>query len=291
MEFHMARMLKWLAWLAAAILVLAIAAVLFIVGASEHRVARTYDVPLSDFDAPSDRASARRGRHLATIYGCTNCHGADLRGTVFIDDPGIGRVHAPNLTSVVKEYTDAELERLIRRGVKRNGTSVWIMPAEMYNHLTDGDLADLIAFVRSAPQRDGYDRKLSLGPLARLAIALGKFGPAAEQAKPLTSRVAPDRGDPLSLGRYLVMTACTECHGATLQGSDLTRAPNLVVAAAYSDDEFARLMHEGIGVGGRELGLMAKVAKARFSSFSVEELHAIRRYLSAYVQAGGVTPP
>lgn len=287
----MARLLKWLAWLTAATVVLAGAAVLFIFGASEHRVARTYDVPLSNFDAPSDRESARRGRHLATIYGCTNCHGADMRGTVFIDDPRLGRVHAPNLTRVVKEYTDAELERLIRHGVKRNGRSVWIMPAEMYNHLIDEDLADLIAFVRSAPERDGYDRKLSLGPLARLAIALGKFGPAADHVEPLASRRVPDRSDPVSLGRYLVMTACTECHGATLQGSDLTQAPNLVVSAAYSDEDFARLMHEGVGLGGRELGLMAKVAKARFSSFSAEELQAIRRYLSAYVQAGGVTPP
>lgn len=48
-----------------------------------------------------------------------------MEGTILYDEPGIARFSAPNLTAVVKEYTDAELERLIRHGVKIDGTSAW----------------------------------------------------------------------------------------------------------------------------------------------------------------------
>jgi cytochrome c553 len=287
----MKRILKVAAIVAGGIGGLLLCIALYVLIASEAVVTRTYAIPVTSFDAPSDSVSAGRGKHLATIYGCNNCHGRELQGTVFLDDPKLARIHAPNLTRVVKEYTDAELERLLRHGVKRDGRSVWIMPSQMYSRLTDQDLADVIAYVRSMPERDGVDRGLTLRPLARIGILTGQFTPVAAQIQADGgSRQTPDSSDPLARGRYLVMTACTECHGLDLQGSAFLKAPSLLIAAAYSSEDFAHLMHTGTGMGGRKLDLMAKAAKGRFSSFTDEEIAAIRAYLDAFVRNGGKDP-
>ncbi len=44
-------------------------------------------------------------------------------------------------------------------------------------------------------------------------------------------------------------------------------------------------MREGVALGGRELRLMSRVARGRFSAFTEQELDALFAYLQAY------TPP
>jgi hypothetical protein len=56
------------------------------------------------------------------------------------------------------------------------------------------------------------------------------------------------------------------------------------VIGAYGLPEFTRLLRTGIGVDGKEHGLMSEVAKARFRHFSDEEIAALHAYLSARAQ-------
>src|SRR3954464_2973817 len=200
------------------------------------------------------------------------------------DFPGIVHITAPNLTKVVKEYTDAELERVIRRGVKRDGTTTWIMPSAMFSRLTDDDLSAIVAYVRSFPEQPGIDRLTKLRLLGRVGVLQGKFLPQATQVESLPPPNT-SAADPLAQGRYLVMTSCTECHGATLQGSEFVNAPNLSVVAAYSDGDFTKLMREGVGLGNRNLGLMSEVAQSRFTHFTDTEVQAIRQYLSTFARS------
>src|SRR6188508_645438 len=153
----MRQILKWTGIVLGALAGLALLAALYVYVASQRVVSRTYDAPLTAFNAPSDRDSIHRGERLTAMYGCNNCHGASLTGSDMFDFPGIVHITAPNLTKVVKEYTDEELERVIRRGVKRDGTSTWIMPSAMFNRLTDEDLSAIVAYVRSFPERPGVD--------------------------------------------------------------------------------------------------------------------------------------
>jgi mono/diheme cytochrome c family protein len=288
----MHRILKGLGLGLAAFATLALGATAYLFIASQRVMARTYDVPVSSFDAPSDSASVRRGKRLATIYGCNNCHGPTMQGTVLYDEPGIARISAPNLTSVVKEYTDGELERVIRHGVKRDGRTTWIMPSPMFNYLTDDDLGAIIAYVRSVPEaRGGVGRETTIKTLGRIGIVTGQFRPHAADIDQQARPVAPDTSDPLSHGRYLVMTACTECHGVNLRGTDIVKAPNLLVSAAYSDEAFAKLMRTGVGLTDRDLGLMREVGQVRFSQFTDTEVRAIRTYLAEFVRQGGERLP
>lgn len=287
----MNRFVKVLGLAAGGLVALAAVAFLYVFIASERVAARTYDVPLSNFSARTDAEAVRRGERIATIVGCTNCHGAELQGVVFYDEPNIARITAPNLTKVVPEYSDAELARLLRHGVKRDGTAAWIMPSAMFSHLSDADLEAVIAYVRSKPARDGVAPEVTMRALGRVGVATKRFTPAVTEIEATRSRAAPDQADPISYGRYLVMNACTECHGQQLQGSEFLKAPSLLVAAAYSETDLANLLRNGVALGERKLGLMSKVSPARFATLTDDEIHAIRAYLSAFVQQGGAALP
>jgi cytochrome c553 len=276
------RVLKWVGVGLGGILGLVLVAAICVYVLSEREIRRQYtDVPLTNIAVPRDAASIAKGKRLATIYGCFNsCHGDRMQGLKLFDEPGIARINAPNLTRVVREYTDAELERLLRHGVKRDGTSTWLMPSPMFAHLSDEDLGNVIAFVRSSPVLDGPMRDVSIRALGRIGIVTGQFRPLASTIAPGEHHAATtDRSDPMTFGRYVVMTTCTECHGQDLRGSDFLKAPGLIVTAGYSETAFRHLMKTGLGIGDRKLGLMTEVSETRFANFTEQELEAVQTYL------------
>ena len=280
----MGRIAKWVGYGLAGLMGLGLLAAAIVYLVSEHEIRRQYAVPFASIAVPHDAGSIEKGKRLATVYGCFNsCHGKQMEGSELYDEPGIAKINAPNLTRVVREYTDAQLERLIRRGVKRDGTTTWIMPAPMFSRLSDEDLVQIIAFVRSSPVLDGPMREVTVRPLGRLGIVTGQFKPLAGEIGPEVIRVAvTDRSDPLAFGKYLVQTACTECHGADLNGSEFLHAPSLAVSAAYSDDDFRRLMRTGVAIGGRQVGMMTEVGRTRFPSLTDDEVDAVREYLRSH---------
>lgn len=260
-------------------------------GLSQRMLHRTYQAPLAAFSVPSDPALLAEGERLARIHSCFFCHGETLQGTVHVDQPFLVRIVAPGLTRIVREYSDAELERVIRRGVRRDGRSVWAMPSTMYYHLTDEDLGALLAYLRSVELREGLATEFRPRLLARLMIAAGNARPLAAQIDTKIPRPALDRHDPLALGRYLALTSCSGCHGADLRGGNRGRAPDLRIGGAFTPDAFIRLMREGVGSGGRELRLMGGVARSGFSHFTDAEITALYAYLRSLGAAGEQTNP
>jgi hypothetical protein len=112
--------------------------------AAEARLRRTYDVEAATIVIPSDAASIERGRQLVTAGRCRDCHGQSLAGKVSLDEPGIGRIYASNLTSgqggVGQTYSDTDWVRAIRHGVAPDGRSLVVTPAQFYYYLSDDDL-------------------------------------------------------------------------------------------------------------------------------------------------------
>jgi cytochrome c553 len=277
----MKRLLKWLGIGLGGLMVLGLLAALGIYLRSEQIMRRTYDLPLSTIALPTDSFVLIEGQRLAIIRGCYDgCHGDELNGGVFIDEPMLARVVAPNLTQVASRYSDAELELVIRHGVRQNGRSTLGMPSSMFYHLSDEDLGAIIAFIRAAPITEGPATQISLGPLARLGLVLRKYNPQAEEIDHEAPRlVVKDTTDHLVFGRYLALTSCSECHGMDLRGGSDRNTPNLAIAAAYSDDAFVRLMRTGTAMGDRELRLMSDVARNRFAHFTDGEIRALHDYL------------
>lgn len=279
--------LRWSGYALAALIVIVLGATGFTYATSERTVRRVHEVPAAAFAVPDDPAAVAEGRRLALIRGCYDgCHGTAVEGGVFFEQPGLGRLVAPDLTRIAATHTDAELERVIRQGVRQNGRSTVGMPSSMFYHLTDEDLGAIIAFLRSLPPSNGPLTEIRLGPLARIGVVLKKYEPQVAMidrsiARPTAAALA----DPLVHGRYLALTSCTECHGLDLRGSPDGSTPPVAIAATYSAEEFVRLMRTGTARGDRELRLMSEVARGRFAHFTDPEISALHTWLGTLARA------
>lgn len=99
-------------------------------------------------DAPTALAPDADG---ATVYAarCASCHGDDLRGT----DEG------PSQLSIVYEpghHGDSSYRAAIRNGVHEHHWSFGPMPP--VEDITDEQIEEVIAFIRSEQQRLGFER-------------------------------------------------------------------------------------------------------------------------------------
>lgn len=199
--------------------------VLYFVG--NARMSRAYDVQPEVVTIPTDAAAIERGRHLAVITGCTHCHGENLGGAEFFNDPAIAVAYAPNLTSGLggagAEFTDADWILAIRHSIDpHEGRALLIMPAEDYQHLSAEDLGAVIAYLKTLPPVDNKTPEPSYGFMGRVLIAAGAFGqpfPAeyVDHSSPLPA--APAQGATAAYGDYLVRIAgCRTCHGQELAG-------------------------------------------------------------------------
>lgn len=276
----MKKILKWTGIVAAGLVGLALIGVAYLYVASERELNRHYEVAAPAIAVPTDPAEIAEGRRLAQLTGCTHCHTETLGGTVVMDIDKVVRFVAPNLTAVLPNYNDGELMNAMRKGVKQDGTSVLFMPSEMLAHLNDQDVARIIAWIRTVPATAGETRTNEVRPVGRYIIATGKYVPPARAIANAAPGHAPaNLGPAAARGRYLVMSTCTECHGQDLHGIPFAKSPPLIVAKGYPLEDFSKLLHEGIALGGRELGLMSKAARTRFVALTPEETRQIHEFL------------
>lgn len=231
---------------------------------------------------------ADEGARLAQVLGCTACHGADLGGAVFVHVPWTARVVAGNLTQARGRYDDAALLRLLRTGAKADGRMALVMPTRAFQRLRDQQVADIAAWLRSAPAVERELPATWLGPLARLGVVLGDYdiesmrADAPESPAVLADRTGADRG------RHLAQVVCGECHGIDLAGYPEDGTPGLQVARAYSAEAFSRLLREGTTLAGGDSasGLMSSVARYRFGALREDEIADLKRYLDGNGDGG-----
>ena len=225
------------------------------------------------------------GLRVATRVGCNGCHDKGGRGDVFHEDKEQGRIVAPNLTKRRHLYDDAGLAALLREGKTHDGHVPWGMPIKMFQHLSDREIRDITAWLRTTPAIENPDL-----PEGRWSDALATS--IKDGTHPWLTDLKPDPGneppptppvEPLALGKHLAMTTCGECHGWDLNGFDGDAAPSLVVAKAYTPEKFVRLMRTGeIAMGGKSRsGLMSSVAAYRFSVLTDAEIGALKLYLDS----------
>jgi mono/diheme cytochrome c family protein len=111
----------------------------------------------------------KHGFYLATIGHCMECHTPMVRGKHdWAKDLGRGGFEFPgpwgvsvsrNITSSKSEgigrWTDAEIKRVITTGVDKDGNHLKPpMGFGYYAHMTDGDIADIIAWLRTVPAKE-----------------------------------------------------------------------------------------------------------------------------------------
>ncbi|HEX9472832.1 MAG TPA: c-type cytochrome [Steroidobacteraceae bacterium] len=222
------------------------------------------------------------GERLAHVNGCFGCHGDNLAGRVFIDRLFVGRLSGHNLTRVVPQYTDDQLEHAMRGGVKSDGTGLVFMPSHALVRLADADVAAIIAYLRTVERHPDAAKDTSLGLLARALLVTGMISlePDNVDRNQLGPRARPTEAG--ALGRYLAGSTCAICHGGDLHGDKEMQSPNLFgIVHAYSLAQFKALLSTGIGIGGRKLGLMTEMSQSGLKYLHDDEVAALHAYLSA----------
>jgi mono/diheme cytochrome c family protein len=268
--------------------VLALAAVT-VYGVSNAQLQRTFPLPPSaDLAVSVVDADIARGEHLVRSVGsCGECHADDLGGKIFMDAGPVGLGVGTNLTAgaggVGATFTDEDWVLAIRHGLRRDGRSLFIMPSDAFAHLTDADLAAMIAYLRSVPPIDRQLPPSQLRFLGRTLFALGKMPVLIAQSMPqLDDRVEVTPGPTAEYGAYLAQVGgCTSCHAPDLSGGKEIGPPgsplssNLTPAGigGWTQPDFVKAMREGVRPDGSAI---AETMPWRYSGLmSDEELEAL----------------
>lgn len=258
------------------ILVALALALSLVAGLSETVIRRRHALAVVPVPVPRDRAAIAEGGRLATLIGCKSCHGEGKGGAWTPVDPLFGQISPPPLARSVAGYSDADLVRLIRHGIARDGHGVFIMPIRSQRFLSDRDVGALIAWVRTLrPALDDSPARTWFGPVGRLLMVTGALAPEVEPG-----RHAPVMR-PAATGRYWTAALCSECHDLhAARTQAVGTAPALApVAAGYSAAQFRRLLATGIGAGGTTVGFMTTIARENLHALRPDEADAIHAYL------------
>ena len=227
---------------------------------------------------PSLRPLRQGAPRMARTLGCFSCHGEgpwqqDVR------QPNDGTVWAPNLTQVASHATNSS--RAIRQGISDEGTPLIVMPSEVYQHLSDQEVAALIAMIRTLPRNVSSTPANSYGPIGRLGIATGKFKTAPELVAEYATQEPIPVGAQYEGGRRLAVLNCSGCHGPSLGGQEAEPgeiSPNLTIAGAYDLPAFTKLLRTGVPVGGQKLNMMGPTARSDLSHLTDPEIEQLFNY-------------
>lgn len=244
--------------------------------ACEQSQPKTYAFSPEDVEG---KALIAKGERLTRVLGCQGCHDETLVGGEWVNEPAFGVLYSSNLTHTVQRLSDAQIETIIRTGKRPDGKDVYEMPSEAFTPLSAADMKALLAYLRTLKPA-GHDwPAMTVGPEGKKEMAAGRFKPTAVWVKEERGKAPLDVGPKFARGRYLAQMACGECHRPTLAGNDEPFRPDLTLAAGYSKAEFVKFMRTGEAKGGRQLELMSKVARGRFSQLTDDEVDAIYAYL------------
>ena len=132
---------------------------------SEYRIKlpASYGPEVKNVRAPSRKDAVKYGEYLAGPLGhCMECHTPWVKGVPDMKKIGAGGnpfrgpwgvAVARNLTpheSGLKDWTDAEIERAIRQGVRKDGTPLKPpMAYDWYKNISEADMRALIAYLRA----------------------------------------------------------------------------------------------------------------------------------------------
>lgn len=258
------------------ILALLIIGISYVFIRSNSIIYKKYDVPLGHVTIPHDSASIAAGKKIALTRGCYGCHNKNLTGN-FYPYWEAGMV-AANISKKIHQYSDNELYRLFRHGIKKDGTALWAMPAGMFVNFSEKDIYRLIAHLRTIPPGENKLPRTAFSFTGRLKILSGEYKSEVSIARRDVKKFNyPENPTVVEQGKYLVLTTCSECHGYDLRGA--YGSPPLIIAKAYKEHEFVKFLHTGKALGNRELFMMSETCRTRFIHYSEEEIKSIYAFL------------
>lgn len=258
----------------------------------------------------SAQGDPNRGRSLFALAGGCGCHTPDDgpvgAGGGEVPTP-FGKFYGTNITPDVETgigaWSDEEIIAAIRDGVARGkGVESPAMPYYWYSGMSDGDVRDLVAYLRTLPavRKENRPHEGEV-PFARLAYRVWRFLWAPR------FQAAPQRPpDPVARGQYWVdhVSLCADCHtprnflgavrfdlylAGTPNGPGGTKVPNITPhgtgIGSWDEEDIVNLLRTGFTPEFDNVqGWMAEVVEGKgggpgYRDAPEEELRAIARYL------------
>jgi mono/diheme cytochrome c family protein len=290
----MRKLLKILAWAFGGLVAVIVVAAVVMSSKASAALKQNYAVTVRPIAIPTGPEAITRGQHLARSRGCTECHGADFGGAKVVEDGAMGRWYGPNLTAGegirAGKFNNDDWVRAIRHGVGPDGRPLFLMPSEEYQHLSDEDLGDVIAYAKSVPPVNRASVPIELGPIAKMLVATGKMKLPASiidhaNVRPPSIRKAVS----LDYGRY-ISVGCVGCHGPNFSGGKIEIGPpdwppaaNLTPHAdsrlpKWSEGDFITVIRTGKRPDGSETN---SVMPRAFGNMDDTELKALWMYLKS----------
>lgn len=222
----MKRVLRGVGVLVGVLVALVVAFVVYVETTSSSRT-RYPDTPMPvGIAASTDPTVIEHGRALAQgVCHCAACHGAydgahqealredvPLSGGLELHNP-FGLFRVPNITSDretgIGAWSDAEIARVIRTGVRRDGELSVTMGLAV-GDLGDDDLAAIVSYLRTLPP---VSHAVAPSEPSFLALAFVTFMPIPP-GSPAAVEGVPEEPEPsVARGEYLAgIGMCVGCH-------------------------------------------------------------------------------
>lgn len=260
---------------------------------SEARITKKYAVQIEHIDVQADSAIIAEGARLASIKGCRDCHGSDLGGKMFTDDPLMGTLAAPNLTrgngGLPAGFGVTDWVRVLKHGLDADSTSLFVMPSHKFAKLTESDMGAIVAYISQLAPIDRVFPEPRVGPLARVLTDLNQIPllPAEyiNHDEPMIREIKAEVS--VGYGKYL-SASCTGCHGENLKGGK-AMAPGQPVPAdisstghpgKWSEDQFIATLRTGKTPEGKSLD-ERYMPWPMTKSYTDVEMKALKMYLKS----------
>ncbi len=252
------------------------------------------------------QGDAKRGEYLAKAGGCLGCHTEERKdatpyaGGRALKTP-FGTFYGPNITpdaqAGIGRWTFTDFVRAVREGEDPGGAQLFpAFPYSSFTRITEADLADLWAYLRSLKPSSQPSKPHDLGVLFRSRFAL--WGWKWLFFAPGQFRPDPTQSARVNRGAYLAVALghCAECHTPRnllggpkkdryLGGAKLgegTAAPNLTPTRLkqYGDGELKDILTSGLFPDGDVMGdTMSEVVRNTTSQLTGADLEALIAYL------------
>lgn len=189
------------------------------------------DWPSPDLASSTDSAVIARGRYLVTGPAhCVSCHVSTiqdledsdkgmpipLKGGVSLPLGPLGKMNTRNLTpdktTGIGRYTDGQIFRMMRHGIRPDGTASLPLLMPFWN-MADDDLIAVVSYLRSL---DPVENNVPENQWTFVGKAVRSLTPTFKPIEnPMAAKVAPPMS-PASIvrGEYLAryVTNCIACH-------------------------------------------------------------------------------
>lgn len=280
--------LRILGLLSAALAATAAIAVAALYLSTNARLNRAYVVKARSLTIARSAEAVERGRHLARIYLCHDCHGEDLGGRVFADIPFTAYLPAGNLTrgrgGVAARYRAEDWVRAVLHGVRPDGRPLVFMPSHQMQRMSDADLAAIVAFIDQVPP---VDRKwptavVKLGGRVVMVTTNQTVLPAELIDHDIPRNDPPAAAPTVAFGEHLASaTGCRACHRSDLSGgagpppggTNLTPGGDM---RGWVEADFVRAMRSGRRPDGSTIAI---TMPRDFANLTDTELRALWLYL------------